>query len=277
MFGLMPSLGFASFVQLATFIVIVILVWRERKYGFVSGTHLVLKKFRLYEAPASKVLVEISGRASGIVSWFLNLLKLNPDIELVVNDSEVVLHRASLSGFSHASIPIEKINLTICGYQRSIIALGFALFFAVNTILAMLLLLFNTLFHSSREPTFFPTAPDPTGLELGAVFVNLVFTAIAVGVFWFSKRIAIGVRSSSTDSIGVTFKRSFIENISVDLPQAIKTVNLINNQILSSQLGRRMSSAPDAPTTEASLWCSKCSTPSSMGTRFCENCGSPLL
>ena len=63
--GQLLGLGFTSFVWLIAIIVIGGMLWRSRSSEFVAGTYIVLKTFRIHDDPASKTLIEISGRASG--------------------------------------------------------------------------------------------------------------------------------------------------------------------------------------------------------------------
>src|ERR1035437_3563240 len=103
----MPGLGFGyGFPTLIWIIAIIVvggIVWRGRT-RYVSGTTIVLTRFRINEDPAARTAVEIAGRVSGIVSWILTLLQLSPEIEFVVTDSEVMMRWASLSGVQHTYV-----------------------------------------------------------------------------------------------------------------------------------------------------------------------------
>lgn len=130
----MPGLGlglngwtlFAAFVQVVVFLILVGVVWSARKDKYVSGTTIVLRRFHLDEDPTAKVAVEISGRISGFVAWVLTLLRLEPEFELSVTDSEFTIRSASLSGTQFTYVPLGKVTATVCGYQRSIWAFAFA-------------------------------------------------------------------------------------------------------------------------------------------------------
>ena len=125
---LRPELVFLSVLWFIAIVVVIGLVWRGRK-SFVTGTSIVLKRFRINESAAVGPAVEISGRASGLVSWILNLLGLEPGVDLTVTDTEVLIRSESLRGVLHTYIPLGKVTAAVCGYQRSIWALGLAILF----------------------------------------------------------------------------------------------------------------------------------------------------
>src|SRR5712672_242557 len=116
--------GLSTIIWGVAIIVVIGIIWRGRR-SYVPGTLMVLNKFRINQDPSVGPAVEIIGRASGIVSWVLTVLNLNPENRLIVSDSEVSIRSASLSGIEHTYIPMGKITATVCGYQRSILALGF--------------------------------------------------------------------------------------------------------------------------------------------------------
>jgi hypothetical protein len=224
------------------------------------------------EDPAARTSVEIAGRASGPISWILAALRLEPEFHLVVTNSEVSIRRGSLSGLVHEYVPLEKISAVVCGYQRSILALGFAVLFGVGFVLNLL-------------SGFLENNSNRVGSDMGLAFEFLIFAGIAALVYFLSKRIGIVVETER--SHGLIFKRSVIENVSVDLPEALRAVSVINARILTAQtlrtisVGSRGLDTPPAAATKTAeptirSDCPKCLTVNPIGTRFCENCGNPL-
>jgi hypothetical protein len=202
-------------IRLLSVLVIVVIagvVFRRQK-SYVSGTSVVLKKFRLNRDPSAKIAVEIVGRREGVVSWFLSLLKLEPNVRLVVTDSEVSIQTGSLSGISNTHIPLTKLYAVTCGYQRSILAIAGAALFAAGFIWMVLLT-----FASRVNYNIGPTAIGLLGLAM-----------VCAIIYYLSKRIGIAFETSRGH--GVTFKRSVIENVSVDLPEALEAIDLINARI----------------------------------------------
>ncbi|HTD44959.1 MAG TPA: zinc ribbon domain-containing protein [Bryobacteraceae bacterium] len=265
--------GLLALVQVGLFIMFILIVWRGR-VNYVSGTPIVLKDFRVDDDPAAETAVEIVGRVSGMVSWFLTLFRLHTEVRLMVTRNEISIRQASLSGMQDVYIPLGKITTTICGYQRSIVALGFALYFFAEFLLSLLTGVIGSGGQAAGTTLAFAVG------GLGAV-ANLVFTAIAVLVYFLSKRIGITIETAHRH--GVVFKRSVIENVSVDLPEALKAIHVINNRVIAAQmaLGGPARVAQEPPIRTAltpgqradAARCPQCSTINPIGLRFCENCG----
>lgn len=264
--GFGPSIvgyGFSAFVWLITFVVVGGVLWQGRR----RSSLWVLTRFVVNEDPSAEIGVQIAGRASGIVSWVLTLLKLNPEVELTVSHSEASIRGASLSGIGHIYVPLNKITSTACGYHRSLLALGFTILFGVGFVLNLL-----TGFLGQNNA------------DLAQAFGFLIFAGIAALVYYLSKKIGISLETMHPHK--VVFKRSVIENVSVDLPQALRAIAIINARVLAAQTGHSplayaaaasSGSAPVAASPAVSSGrCSQCGNPNTPGTRFCENCGSPL-
>lgn len=270
-FGPVPEMGLFSVLWLVVFFVVVVLVWRGRRQR-VPGTAIVLKKFRINQSPAAGPALEIRGRGSGLVSWVLNLMHLEPEVDLFVTDTEISFRSPSLSGISHIYVPLGKVNVAICGYQRSILALAFGILFAWGFVFYLL----SALISNRSE------ASSNMAMALGF----MVLAAVAALVYYLSKRIAIGVESSS--AFGVTFKRSVVENVSVDLPEALQAIAVVHSRILAAQtampgvfasatpLAAGYSPTPISPAAPVRR-CPKCSEVNPPETQFCENCGCELL
>lgn len=264
--------GFSTIVWIIAVIIVGGIIWRGRRNNYVPGTLMVLSRFRINEDPSAKVGVEIVGRASGLVSWVMTLLRLEPEVEFVVTESEVTIRTASLSGIQHICVPLHKVTASVCTYQRSMLALGFVILFSLGFVMNLL----SGVLGGNR---------NEMSSDMAQAFGFLIFAAIAALVFFLSKRIAIVVETMHHH--GVIFKRSVIENVSVDLPQALQAIAVINARLLASRvipdlLGASprpvplptTAATPPAGTTPGS--CPRCSTVNSAGTRFCENCGAAL-
>jgi hypothetical protein len=266
--GLGFGYGFSTVIWIIAIIIVAGVIWRGRT-RYVSGTTIVLTKFHINEDPSAGPALEIAGRVSGVISWILTLLRLSPEVEFVVTDTEVIKRTASLSGIEHIYVPLAKVTASVCGYQRSILAFGFALLFTLGFVLNLL----SGFVGSNR---------NEASSDMGLAFGYLVLAAIAALVYFLSKRIAIVVESMH--SHGVVFKQSVIGNVPVDLAQALEAISVVNARILAAQTVKtfvvdhatapqpsRMAAAAPLPSH-----CPKCSAENPIGTRFCENCGSAL-
>lgn len=121
------------------------------------------------------------------------------------------------------------------------------------------------------------------GAYMGGAFAALIFAGVAALVYFLSKRIVISAETLHRH--GLRFKRSVIENISIDLPQALRAIEVINARVLAAQAGYTQGNAgapPPSPVPAASPGgggpgrCPKCSTVNPIHVRFCENCGAAL-
>jgi len=275
----MPGLGFGltgwslftAFAQIIVFLVLVGVVWSARKDRYVSGPSIVLRRFHLNEDPGAKVAVEITGRIAGLVAWVLTLLRLQPEFELSVTDSEFMIRSASLSGMQFTYVPLGKITATVCGYQRSIWAFAFAIYFTVVFVLNLL----GGFFASSNG--------NEMGTYMGGAFGALILAGIAALIYFLSKRIVISAQTSQGH--GLRFKRSVIENVSIDLPQALRAITVINARVLAAQVGLSQANPGDLPPSQTRApvspardpgCCPKCSAINPIDARFCENCGTGL-
>jgi hypothetical protein len=276
MIGLSPQVamgyGISTIIWVFAIVIVVGIVWRGRA-RYLLGTPIVLQRFRVNEDPGATVAVEISGRLSGIVSWILTLLNLEPTVELTVTDSEFKLCRASLSGILHTYIPLEKVTAAVCGYQRSILALGFAILFSVGFVLNLL-------------SGFLEISGGQGNSDMGLALGFLILAAICGLVYFLSKKIGVGVESS-LHAHGLTFKRSVIENVSVDLPDALRVISAINSRVLAAQRMRTISASSNTPSSQSpsgdvpprtnlSGSCPHCGSAIEPGSGFCENCGAKL-
>jgi len=271
-FGSSVGLSVAAIrIWAVAFLVVGWIIWGGRK-NYVAGTAMVLKKFRINEDPSARAAVEITGRASGLVSWVLTLLKVQPEIEFTVTSTEVTRRTASLSGIQYIYIPLEKITAAVCGYQRSILAFAIGVLFSLGFVYNLL----SALFENDRSQV---------GSDFGMAFMFLLFAGVAFAAYYLSKRIAISVESMHTH--GVVFKRSIIENVSVDMPEALRAISVINARILAAQTVKTVSVEPGSTTSRplpaavpprgnGSERCSRCGTPIELGNRFCENCGASV-
>jgi hypothetical protein len=260
--------GPSILIWVVPWIVLVIVVWRGRG-KHVPGTAIVLTKFEINEHFSGGPVLEIAGRVSGLISWVLAALRLSPEVEFTVADTAVTIRTANLSGLQYIYIPLGKVTASVCGYQRSILAFGFALLFTLDFILSLL----SGFLGSNR---------NESAADMGRAFGFLVLAAIAALVYYLSKKIAIAVESMHTH--GIAFKQSILGNVSVDLDQALRATELINARIQAAQVvtvnaaespspAQPLKMAAAAPVAER---CPQCSAENPIGTRFCESCGSAL-
>jgi hypothetical protein len=243
---------------------IIVVVWREYRSNPLAGltiSRLALRKFIVNESGAPAV--DIVGRPSGFFGWVFTVLKLDPESRFLLDDQQASFQSASLSGLSHIYVPLEKVTSTCCIYRRSIMALGVAAYCGLSFIGSLMGALGFGLFVKDNSNAF--------GVAAGGAFIWLILGAIAAAWFFLSKQIAIVVRSGAT-GFGFLFKRSVIENVSIDLPEALATIAVVNARVAAAQVGGRQAPGTGSATILARQ-CPKCAASNALEIRFCESCG----
>lgn len=176
----------------------------------ISGPELVIKRFNIVES-ADDLNVEIAGRAAGITAWLLNVMGLDEETNLLVYKTKIVFKSASLAGELHQVVPMNSISSTHCGYSKPIFLLFFGVFFLIAGLIASQVVNGGLLI---------------LGLFIGGLFILFYF---------LSKKISIVLETSGGMQLCLSFKRSVIENVSIDLDQALKVIKIINDNIIKQQ------------------------------------------
>ena len=203
---------------LAILLVVFVLIGVLRSIGgknSVSAT-LVLRNFKITEsALAGDTLVEIVGRSSGFKAWLLTVMGLSPETTFKVSRTEVSYKGSSLSGETHQIVPLPSVASTHCGYTKSIFSL----------ILGIIIILGGLLIGTENTSILL------LGLVIGGLYINS---------YWLSKKIIIKIETSGGLMMGIAFKRSVIENVPVNMEQALKVIKIVNEQVVKSQVGNEV-------------------------------------
>jgi len=169
-----------------------------------SGPELVLRRFHIDEN-SEEMNVEIVGRASGLTAWLLTVMGLDAETKLLVHKTKIVFKSASLSGELHQVVPMDSIASTHCGYSKPIILLFLGALIFIG------------------------------GILLGQVVVGLIIGGIIMLIYFLSKKTSIVLETSGGMQLSLSFKRSVIENVTIDMEQALKVIGIINNNIVKQQ------------------------------------------
>jgi hypothetical protein len=173
--------------------------------------------------------VHIRGRAMGIVSWFLSLLKISPTVSLEISNARIAISEGSLSGSANRVLPLENVCSTFYGYRKPIreaIALG--VFLAI--------VCFNFFAGSTTQQGYgfgVRTFNAGTG-TLGA----LIGVAIAVVYYIFNKKLTVGFVENSGVINTIAFKGSMIEGQQVD-EQSAKYVAELTQALIDERVTGR--------------------------------------
>jgi hypothetical protein len=275
----------ASYFIYALIILAFIIARRQRSSLHVLGPTLVLRKFEVNKQPRGNVFVEIVGRASGITAWLLSVLQIDADTTLKVTDKEIVFRTASLSDQAYQVISLNQVSSTHCGYSRPLWMMVVGISFALLGLLSILGAMSSN------------SGGSAAGIGL---FFILVGGGFVVG-YTLSKKLSILVETTGGTRLGLSFKRSVIENVSVDIADALLVIGTINERVSGSPatslvgdatyagsqsrvvpanafVGAPVAAAPQMtaqPINTAS--CGYCRSPLSGNTIFCENCGRQVI
>jgi len=174
---------------------------------------LVLTKFNVDSTLESDFPIDIQGRAPGLISWFLHLLRIDPRTKLKLSKKEVIFSETSLSGESNWFIPFKSVSATSSGYYKPWGVLVFGGFVLLSGIVSSII----TYNSYSRYRAF-----DFTYIIIGVLIAVICFFA-----YRLNKRINIVIESKGGRLFGITFKASFIENVSVDLESSKQVIEII--------------------------------------------------
>lgn len=202
-------------IPVVGFILVLVVRGLTRRGGIrIAGPILVLRKFIIEEDQSSNVLVDIVGRASGITAWLLTVIGLDAETSLKVTDKEVSFKSSSVSGQTHQVVPLPSVSSIHCGYSKSISYL-------ILGAIVLLTSLFTVLDQGGGGAFFL------IGLIIGGVFLV---------AYYLSKKIVVSVETSGGIVLGLSFKRSVIENVSVDIDKALKAIEIVNLTVIKSQI-----------------------------------------
>lgn len=171
----------------------------------IGGPTLVLRHFKIDESPSAQTPVEIIGRVPGLTAWLLTTMGFNAETTLKVSTTDVSFKSSSLSGETHQVVPLASVSSTHCGYSKPTGLL----------IIGALILI--------------------GGLIARQFVVGLLLGGLLLLAYWLIKKITISVETSGGLIMGLAFKRSVIENVSVDIEQALKAIRIVNDSVVKSQ------------------------------------------
>lgn len=179
----------------------------------MSVPTLVLRKFEVNSTGNGQPCIEIVGRPSGVVTWFLTLMRLNADTKLTVTDVCVSIKSASLSGEINNFIPLPHVSSTHCGFFKPIAYL----------IVAAAVALFGIIGGMTQRD-------DGATSIIVALVVSLCFLI----AYFLSKKLTIEIVTDGGLALKLRFKPSVIEGVPVDIEYTKEALALLNEKVLQS-------------------------------------------
>jgi hypothetical protein len=160
----------------------------------------VINSWKAQDAPieGSDEYVRIKGRAGGLLSWLLTLVKISPSISLVVSADKITFEEGSLAGSLVFHTPLENTSSTFYGYTKPW------------------------------------KAAVAIGIVLGAVTWFLLFIpGIIAGLLYYYLKmtLTVGYSEMGGQVHAISFQRSVIEGQKIDEAQAARVCRIIQNLI----------------------------------------------
>jgi hypothetical protein len=227
------------------------------------GPTLTLRQFNVESRPSDGVYVEIIGRPAGLLGWLLTVAGLASEQRFKATANDIVLDSGGLQGRRQEMAPISGITSASVGYQKSL-----------WTLLSGLAVLGYGLVRGFAFDSKI------------ALVVGLVIGGALLVKYWLSKRLHVAVETNGGRFIGLSFKRSVIENVVVDFEKCSSVIDVLQQLVLASQSRRDVRSVEVAgpppaaqhapamtPVGASPRRCAKCGSLLQPADNFCEGCG----
>lgn len=198
--------GFEGIIGIIVMVLIV--------YGFVSAfknrgiVHLALSKFTIDPEAEDQIIIE--GRKTGLMQWILVKLNLGNTFKIHIKNDHITYSADSAAGQSLTLVPLAKVSSTSCGYSKPI-----GLFF-----LAILFVI----------------------IAIGFIFVSVASAMMCIGlaaiffvVYVYSKNFFITIETFGSSQLGFSFKRSYIENVPIDISQIEEAIRHLNKIVIENE------------------------------------------
>lgn len=199
-----------STVVLTIFITAIIVFFLSRRNPLkILTPTLALRKFNVSEEASEGNYFKIVGRSAGISAWLFTILRLDTETYMSLTEDTLAFKSSSLLGEFNQVIPLRSVSSTHCGYSKPI---GYLVISAVFILWGI----FSVLGSDGL------TAPFVFGILTGAIFIY---------IYTLSKKISITFETNGGLVMGLTFKKSIIENVEINIQKAIKVINITNKKI----------------------------------------------
>jgi hypothetical protein len=266
------GIGTLSLLFWVVIIAAVLYLLRSRGGIRIYGHPLVLRRFDLQEAPRDGVFIRIVGRPAGIVYWLMTILRLSEETALEVNRERLSRGSASLRGEIHDLVPLASIASTNCGYVKPL----WCLFVAGAIFLLGILGALGSLGRFFQRGGIGERVAGGFGGVAGSLVGAAIFGGIFLVIYWLQRKLSLSVRTRGGNVIGVVFKPSVIENISVDLKRALQAIALLNRKVVEAQFGSVSIATVPANVAGSASACPRCGAHLTPEDHFCGDCGTPV-
>lgn len=173
---------------------------------------LVVKSWKVSSRPAAgEPNVAIVARDSGLLSFILSIVGVDPTTTLQVSARHVFFEKGDLSGFERRFIPLEHVSSTYYGRVKPWKTAG--------ALIVLSILIGGSLMGHS------------TGLTVLGTLVFLVGVALSLLYYYLNRELRIGVVEVSGWPSSLSFKRSLIEGQEINEGAVENVVQIIEHLI----------------------------------------------
>jgi len=191
----------------------------------VTGPLLVLRQFNVTPNNDKQLLV-VEGRATGLMSWILTCLKMEPVTTLTMDRHGVSVTGVSLSGQYKQEVPLDEIDSTLGAYSQSITAIALAWVFGGVGLIRSLVIMTGSYNYDGMQSGF--------GRGLLSVFMTIVITCIYYAYWSYSRRLILAV-TAGNQKVGLGFKRGVIGSQNVDFNLVTQALQIIDAQVMKRE------------------------------------------
>lgn len=176
---------------------------------------LVLKKFHIGPSlDQNGPVVEIQGRQPGIIGFILSILNLDDTTSLICYSDRIEYKSSSFWGEQALTIPAAAVTGIIGGFKKPLGYLIAAIFvFIIGLVIG------NGMNEASSV----------------VILLALFISAILVLLYYLKKEMNMGVQNGGDKIYSISFNRSVIENIDVDIDKVKLAISMINQVVLISK------------------------------------------
>jgi hypothetical protein len=152
------------------------------------------------------ILVEISGKPSGLTGWLFKRINFKDEAMLQVTPSEVNIRSPSLAGEMHHVVPLVEIASMHCGYTKplGLLIIGTVLFLAG---------LAGLVWWDVRW-----AIPSIAGLPMMAAYFS-------------ARALTIAIETTGGLVVGLSFRPRRISDVEYDLPEGLQALDVLTRAV----------------------------------------------
>ena len=196
-----------------------------------GNAHLSTVVLTGWEVDSERLHIEIEGRAPGLVAWILKAVGLGSTTTFRINPQELRLNARNLQGESLILMPSSSITCVRARYRRpvwAILSLIWVLF------LSTLPLMFMFMVGSEFGNNGLPPRPDAfMGTFTATLMLDGFIAVFFLLIYVLGKKLVIEVDTSEGKgpTLGIGFKPSILDGVSMSMEQLTEVAELINGRI----------------------------------------------